>query len=322
MDYKDYYKILGVAKSASQEEIKKAYRKLAMKYHPDKNKDDKKAEERFKEIGEAYEVLKDPEKRKRYDQLGANWKQYAGAGAGGYDFSQFRNGSSNGGSYFFESDLGDIFGGSGHGFSDFFNAFFGNTDSGMGGGFSGFSHGARSHSGQKGRDYKVEMEISLAEAYQGASRIINIQGKKLRTSIKPGSFDGQELRIRGKGGQAYNGGAPGDIYIKIKVKPEPGYELKGQDIIYKVDVDLYTAILGGKVVLNTVAGNMNINIPKGTQPGNKLRLKGKGMPAFGNNGNAGDLYVLINVEIPRNLSEDELKIFRKLKSTKAKHTVY
>ncbi len=319
MDYKDYYKILGVAKSASQDEIKKAYRKLAMKYHPDKNKDDKYAEDRFKEIGEAYEVLKDPDKRKKYYQLGSNWKQYAGSGAGGYDFSQFRNGSPFGGSYSFDGNLGDIFGGGGHGFSDFFNAFFGGAGSGMNGGFSGFNQGAGS---PKGQDYKVELEISLAEAYSGTTRILNVDGKKLRTSIKPGSFNGQELRIRGKGGSAYNGGTPGDIYIKIKVRNEPEYDVNGQDVTYKADVDLYTAVLGGKIELNTIAGKMNINIPKGSQSGSKLRLKGKGMPAFGKTGNAGDLYIQINVVIPRDLSEEELKLFKKLKAVMKKHVFH
>ncbi len=317
MEYKDYYSILGVSKSASQDEIKKAYRKLAVKYHPDKNKGDKQAEDRFKEIGEAYEVLKDPEKRQKYDQLGANWNQYqnTGPGAGGYDFSQ-----SNGGSFYYDGDIGDIFGGGENDFSDFFNAFFGDMG-GMKGGrmsdrFSGFNSRAAS---QRGEDYQAEMEISLAEAYSGTTRIINVNGQKLKTTIKPGVHDGQELRIKGKGGQAYNGGTPGDIYIKLKIIPDSRYELQGNDLIYKTHVDLYTAVLGGKIEVNTLASKLSLNVPKGSQPGTKLRLKGKGMPLFSKPGNFGDLFVQLSVSIPRNLSEEELDLFRKLKALHSKN---
>ncbi|MDD2312417.1 MAG: J domain-containing protein [Petrimonas sp.] len=324
MDYKDYYKILGVSKSASQDEIKKAYRKLAVKYHPDKNKGDILAEERFKEIGEAYEVLKDPDKRKKYDQLGASWKEYqhagAGNGAGGFDFSQF-GGAPGGGSFYYEGDIGDMFGGGGNGFSDFFNAFFGGMG-GMGGsrmsnGFSGFNTRTAS---QKGSDYQAEMNITLAEAYSGTTRILTVNGQKLRATIKPGAYDGQELRIKGKGGQGYNGGTPGDIYIKLKIVPDSNYELQGNDLIYKANVDLYTATLGGKIEVNALAGKLSLNVPKGSQPGSKLRLKGKGMPVFNKPGISGDLYVQLNVNIPRNLSEEEIDLFRKLKGLENKRT--
>jgi curved DNA-binding protein len=311
MEYKDYYKTLGVTKNASQDEIKKAYRKLAVKYHPDRNKDDQQSEERFKEIGEAYEVLKDPDKRKKYDQLGVNWKDYEDAGAGGFDPSQFRGASPGGRSYYFEGDMDDIFGGTGDGFSDFFNAFFRDFgNSRMSGGYQGFGKRAPS---RKGDNYRAEMEISLAEAYAGTTRILNINGQKLRATIKPGAYNGQELRIRGKGGEGYHGGTPGDVHIKLKIKSDPNYELKGHDLIYKTNIDLYTAVLGGKIELNTLAGKLSLNVPKGTQPGSKLRLKGKGMPVFGKPDEAGDLYVQLNVSIPRNLSEEEVNLFRKLK---------
>ena len=323
MEYRDYYKILGVAKSASQDEIKKAYRKLAIKYHPDKNKGDQQAEERFKEVGEAYEVLKDPEKRKKYDQLGANWNQFQHADAGGPDFSQFRGASPGGGRYYYEGDVGDIFGEQGSGFSDFFNAFFG----GMGGsrqsrGFSGFGSqtGFNSQGGsQKGSDYQAEMEITLAEAYAGTSRILDINGQKLKANIKPGAYDGQELRIRGKGGKGRGGGTPGDIYVKLLIRPDPRYAVQGRDLIYKANIDLYTAVLGGKIEIPTLAGKLGLTVPKGSQPGSKLRLKGKGMPVFGKSGHAGDLYVQLNVNIPRDLSEEELKLFSKLKGLRKKH---
>ena len=323
MEYRDYYKILGVAKSASQDEIKKAYRKLAIQYHPDKNQGDKQAEDRFKEVGEAYEVLKDPEKRKKYDQLGANWDQFQHADAGGSDFSQFRGTSPGGGAFYYEGDMGDIFGEQGSGFSDFFNAFFG----GMGGsrrtgGFTGFNSqtGFNSRTAtQKGSDYQAEMEITLAEAYAGTSRILDIDGQKLKANIKPGAFDGQELRIRGKGGKGRGGGTPGDIYVKLKIKPDPRYAVQGRDLIYKASIDLYTAVLGGKIEIQTLAGKLGLTVPMGSQPDSKLRLKGKGMPVFGKPGHAGDLYVQLNVNVPKDLSEEERKLFSKLKGLRKKH---
>ncbi|MFW5755437.1 MAG: DnaJ C-terminal domain-containing protein [Tangfeifania sp.] len=317
MDYKDYYKILGVSKNASQEEIKKAYRKLAVKYHPDKTQGDKKSEDRFKEIGEAYEVLKDPEKRKKYDQLGANWKQYEnagyGGGTGGFDFSQFGGQAPGGGSFYYEGDMEDIFGGSGGGFSDFFNAFFG----GGGRSQSGFSGRQQP---RKGQDLQAEMEISLYEAWHGTSRILNVNGKKLRVNIKPGSYDGLELRIKGKGGPGSSGGPDGDIFIKIRVQPDNNYKIDGNNLILKTDVDLYTAVLGGKKEIQTFAGKLNVPIPKGSQSGSKLRLKGKGMPVYNQPGVHGDLYVQLNVVIPKNLSPEEIKLFKKLQELRNKHT--
>ena len=315
MDYKDYYNILGVSKNASQEEIKKAYRKLAVKYHPDKTKGDKQSEERFKEIGEAYAVLRDPEKRKKYDQLGANWKQYenSGYGGGGFDFSQFGGQSQGGSSFHFEGDMDDIFGGAGGGFSDFFNAFFG----GRGGTQSGFS--GRAQRPQKGQDLQADMEISLYEAYHGTSRILNVHGKKLRVNIKPGSYDGLELRVRGKGGQGIAEGPNGDIYIKVRVQPDDNYKIDGSNLILKTDVDLYTAVLGGKTEIQTLAGKLNVLVPKGSQSGSKLRLRGKGMPVYGKPGQHGDLYVQLNIVIPKNLSREEINLFKKLKELRNNH---
>jgi curved DNA-binding protein len=310
MKFKDYYKILGVSKSASQDEIKKAYRKLAMKYHPDRNAGNKEAEEKFKEIGEAYEVLRDPEKRKKYDQLGANWKQYqnVGYGSGDFGFSNFGGASPGGGStFYYEGDLGDIFGSSAEGFSDFFRSFFGGTRRGDRSGFS------NKQNVRRGNDLQTEIEITLAEAYSGTIRILNVDGEKLRVKTKPGAYTGQELRIRGKGELGSNGGQRGDIYIKIKVLPDARYSVNGNDLIRKTDIDLYTAVLGGNVEIDTFAGRLNVKVPAGSQNGSKLRIRGKGMPVYGKPGLAGDLYVQLNVIIPRNLGTEELNLFKKLK---------
>jgi curved DNA-binding protein len=310
MKFKDYYKILGVSKSASQDEIKKAYRKLAMKYHPDRNAGNKEAEEKFKEIGEAYEVLRDPEKRKKYDQLGANWKQYqnVGYGSGDFGFSNFGGASPGGGStFYYEGDLGDIFGSSAEGFSDFFRSFFGGTRRGDRSGFS------NKQNVRRGNDLQTEIEITLAEAYSGTIRILNVDGEKLRVKTKPGAYTGQELRIRGKGELGSNGGQRGDIYIKIKVLPDARYSVNGNDLIRKTDIDLYTAVLGGNVEIDTFAGRLNVKVPAGSQNGSKLRIRGKGMPVYGKPALAGDLYVQLNVIIPRNLGTEELNLFKKLK---------
>ncbi len=309
MQYKDYYSVLGVSKDASQEEIKKAYRKLALKYHPDKNPGDKKAEERFKEIGEAFEVLKDPAKRKKYDQLGKDWKQYERAGygeGGGFDWSQF--GGRRGSTFQFEGDLGDFFGSAGGGFSDFFNAFFGDT--GMGAeATTGFG---RRTGPVKGTDLQAEVQVSLHEVYSGTTRTFKVDDEKLRIRIPPGVRNGQELRIRGKGGKGKAGGQRGDIYLKVRIMPDPMYTLEGNSLIREVPVGLYTAVLGGKIQLETPAGKVNLTIPKGSQSGKLLRLKGKGLPVYGKSGQNGDLLIRLNVHIPQDLSKEEEKLFKKL----------
>jgi len=305
MDYKDYYKILGVSKNASADEIKKAYRKLAVKYHPDKNPENKEAETRFKEISEAYEVLRDPEKRKKYDQLGSNWNQFQGADAGGFDFSQFGGGRKGKSRSYFSGNMDDLFGDSDSGFSDFFNAFFG--------GFGGSSEGFRQQAQQaKGKDLRSELTISLSEAYHGTSRLLNINGQRIKINIKPGAYNGQELRIKGKGGKGRNGGPDGDIYLTINVQPGKNYSINGNDLVMQTDIDLYTAVLGGKININTLSGKLNINIPKGTQNGTKLRVKGKGMPVYGKSETFGDLFLQLNILIPTNLSKKEEELFRQL----------
>ena len=305
MDYKDYYKILGVPKSASQADVKKAYRTLAKKYHPDKTKGDKAAEEKFKDISEAYEVLSDDEKRKQYDQLGSNWRQYQNTG--GYGGRQEQYGGHGGGGFRgFEGD--DMFGG---GFSDFFQQFFG----GGGGGFGQQQGGGRRGHAQapKGQDYEAEMEITLQEAFHGTSRLLNLHNQQLRITTKPGVADSQVLRIKGKGAQAGGGGTPGDLYIKVYVKPDPHFERNGNDLYTTLATDIYTAILGGEAHVQTLTGQLKLKIPAGTQPDKTLRLRGKGMPVYGKPDQHGDLYVKINVQLPAHLSPEEKELFQRLR---------
>jgi len=274
---------------------------------PIKNENDKKAEEKFKEIGEAYEVLKDPQKRKKYDQLGANWKNFQGAGGSrAYDFGGFGNGSSH-----FDQDLGDMFGGGG--FSDFFNQFFGGGRRRRSTGHTHFN------SGMKGQDLEGTVEISLEEAYAGTQRVINVEGKKLRINLKAGIQDGQKLRLRGKGAQSPTGGQAGDLFIKINIKPRPGFTRKGNDLYIEQDVDVFTAVLGGKVNVQTLKGNVNINVPAGTDSGKKLRLKGQGMPDYNNNTIKGDLYVQLKIKTPKNLTKKEKKLFSQLHELQKQH---
>lgn len=293
MEYQDYYKILGVDKKASQEEIKKAYRKLAVQYHPDKNQGNKQAEEKFKLINEAYEVLSDPEKRKKYDELGENWNRYGQQGQ-----------SQPGGGYHYEGDFSDFFGGNGGSFSDFFETFF-NT---------GSRKKSRSRAQHKGQDYETEIEFSLEEAYHGASRIVQLQNEKLRITIKPGAYDGQLLRIKGKGAPGAGSGHHGDLYVRIRIGPHPAFVRKNDDLHTAQTIDLYTAVLGGDSIIETFAGKLKVKIPAGSQNGSTIRLKGKGMPVYGHAGKHGDLYLQIQVKVPVTLSKEERELFEKLRS--------
>lgn len=301
MDYKDYYKILGVDKGASQADIKKKFRKLAIKYHPDKNPDNAAAEAKFKEVNEAYEVLGDPEKRKKYDELGANWKQYeqfqrAGGGRGGQR------------TYQYSGDFSDMFGGGG-GFSDFFNSFFG------GGGFSGTGSAFSQDSpfgSQRRRSAAVNTQatlpLSFEEAFNGVKKVVQIDGEKIRLNIKAGARDQQKLKVAGKG---RNGG---DLIITLQVGAPVGYEVEGLNLIKKLDVDLYTAVLGGKMDVDTPHGKVSIPIAKGSQSGKKLRLKGKGMPNYDQPNNFGDLIVELQIRVPTKLSQKEVDLFKELQN--------
>lgn len=288
MDFKDYYKILEIDKKATPEEVKKAYRTLAKKYHPDKNLGNKKAEENFKLVNEAHEVLGDPEKRKQYDDLGENWQQN----------QQAYNQQHNQYQRYYQGDQGQDFGD----FSDFFEQF-----------FSGRSRNAGQQRPKKGSDYETEMEISLEEAFSGTSRIIQEGQEKLRVTTKPGAYTDQQFRIKGKGARGSGDGNRGDLFVRIKVRPDNKYVRKGNDLYQTVTINLYDAVLGNDIVVDTLSGKLKIKISPGTQNGKTIRIKGKGMPIYERPEYFGDLYLLLNVQIPEKLSEKQRKIFEELK---------
>jgi len=312
LEYKDYYKILGVDKKASQDEIKKAYRKLALKYHPDKNPDNKEAEERFKLMNEANDVLSNPEKRKKYDTLGENWQHFQQGGGQQQGQSPFGSaGGPQGQSNHYEGDLNDLFGKQGQGgandYSDFFESFFGSRTSG------GRSSAGASGRPFKGQDFESEVEITLEEAFQGTSRILQLENEKLRITTKPGAYDGQLLRIKGKGGKGSTAEHHGDIYIRVRIKPHHLYQRSGDDLYTSHELDLYTALLGGETIVLTLQGDVKVKVPAGIQNGKTIRIKGKGMPVYGKADVQGDLYVKWRVSIPVDLSEEERKLFEELR---------
>jgi curved DNA-binding protein len=311
MEFRDYYKILGVEKSAAQDEIKKAYRKLAMQYHPDRNPDNKSAEEKFKEITEAHEVLSDPEKREKYDSLGANWKRYQNSGKGFDDFfSQFggRRSSGRGNSFEFSGDLKDLFGNM-SGFSDFFDGFFGGSK-------GGFNRTAAKN--QKGQDLEATLYIPLEEAYNGATKEILISNKKLRINIEPGTNDGTKLRLKNQGGDAAGRGVKGDLYLTIKIEKHPFYELEGEDIYYDLDIELYTAALGGKKRITLInSKTINLEIPEGTDSGKIFRVGNFGLKKPGATNGRGDLYIRIKVETPKNLNKKEKELIKELQKLRS-----
>jgi DnaJ-class molecular chaperone len=320
MEFKDYYQTLGVTKSASDKEVKQAFRKLARKFHPDVNPGDKSAEARFKEINEAYEVLGDPEKRKKYDELGANWRMYEQAQEQGQPFGSpygFGGGPGQGGAWTInmgggpggyrtmtQEEMQELFGNEDP-FSDFFRTFFG----GGGGGprEPGRARG-RSRS-QKGQDIEHEVELTLEEAYHGATRRMSIKegghARSVDVRIPVGVKDGSRVRAAGEGAAGSNGGAAGDLYLRVRVRPHPVFERKGDDLYTHVPVPVTTAVLGGEAQVPTITGSVRLKIPEGTQNGQVFRLKGHGMPQVGRPDDRGDLYATIDVQLPRALTKDQ-----------------
>ncbi len=306
MEYKDYYKILGVERSASDQEIKKAYRKLAMKYHPDRNQGDKLSEDKFKEINEAYQVLSDSSKKSRYDQLGDSYFNYqqGGGSPGGFNWEQWYAAGQpgSGGRRVQVGDIGDLFGGAG-GFSDFFRMIFGD----LGGG--GFTSTGRSPTRQsQPRAVEQPIQISLMEAYVGTTRTIQFGNKKLEVKIPKGAKTGTKVRVPA----GSTAGMEMDILLVVEVLPDQRFERKDTSLYTDVTVDLYTAILGGQVNVNTPGGSVLLTIPPGTQPGQTFRLASRGMPALKPPAVQGDLFVRVRVTIPKDISEEDKKIFNTL----------
>ena len=330
MQFRDYYATLGVAKTATDKELKQAYRKLARKHHPDVNPGDKGAEAKFKEINEAYEVLGDPEKRKKYDELGANWRMYEQAQqqGGGAPFGGFGGAGGSGGEgnawtinmggpggyrTMSEDEMRDMFG-TENPFSDFFNAFFGGGGAAAG---EPRTRGGRAARSQKGRDVEHEVELTLEEAFHGATRRISIkQGGHARTvdvRIPAGVKEGSRVRVHGEGEAGANGGAAGDLFLRVRVKPHAIFERRGDDLYTKVALPLTTAVLGGEAQVPTIAGSVRLKVPETTQAGQVFRLKAHGMPVIGQADARGDLYATADVQLPRALTKDQRTHFEALK---------
>jgi curved DNA-binding protein len=326
MEFKDYYQTLGVAKTASAKELKQAYRKLARKHHPDVNPGDKAAEARFKEINEAYEVLGDPEKRRKYDELGANWRMYeqaqqaggqgwpgGGAGPGPGGAWTINMGGPGGYRTMTEEEMQDLFGNEDP-FSDFFRTFFGGGAGARETG--GRTRQARAPRSQKGRDIEHEVELTLEEAYHGATRRISIkQGGHARSvdvRIPVGVKDGSRVRAAGEGESGANGGASGDLYLRVRLKPHPVFERDGKDLRAKVALPVTTAVLGGEANVPTITGSVRLKIPETTQNGQVFRLKGHGMPAVGRSDDRGDLYATAEIQLPRSLTKDQRQHYEAL----------
>jgi curved DNA-binding protein len=295
MAFIDYYEILGVKKTATPEEIKKAYRKLARKYHPDINPDDENAKLKFQQLNEAQEVLTDPEKRKKYDKYGENWKhgeeyekarqargqqQYQGGGGQGrQDYSgNFDDGQ----------------------FSDFFGSMFGNRSGG----------GRRSM--YRGQDYNATLNLTLKEASTTHPQTFTINGKSVRITINAGVANGQKIKLKGYGSDGTNGGPAGDLFLTFDIANDPLFRREGNNLYIAFDLDLYTAVLGGEVTVPTLDGQVKLKVKPETQNGTKVRLKGKGFPAYKVEGSFGDLYVTYNIKIPINLTENQKALFQQL----------
>lgn len=306
MEYKDYYKTLGVAKGATEKEIKAAYRKLARKHHPDVNPGNKDAEARFKEVNEAYEVLGDEEKRKRYDELGANWNAYSRGGPRGQPWP-------GGGVRIEYEDLG----GAG-GFSDFFRTFFGGGGGfgGFGGGFPGFERGEEASS--PAADAEGEVELTLAEVFRGTTREVTVGGSRRRVEVKipPGVREGSRVRVAGEGGKG-TGGGRGDLYLRVRIAPDPTFERKGDDLLTSVHVPLTSAVLGGEAQVRTLEGPVGIKVPAGTPAGQVFRLRGHGLPRLGKRGERGDLLATLAVDLPRTLTARQKELFEELRRSGA-----
>lgn len=313
MAYIDYYKILGVDKTATQDDIKKAFRKLARQYHPDLNPNDANAKEKFQAINEANEVLSDPEKRKKYDEYGENWK-HADEFEAQRKAYQNQQGSGGGdGEYWYSTDGTHFsgfggegmhgFGGNGSGFSDFFEELFGHRGAGA---------GREAHGAFKGQDIQGELQLTLREAATTHKQTFSVNGENLRITVPAGIANGQIIKLKGHGGKGVNGGPDGDLYITFNIADDPVFRRKDNDLYTDVNIDLYTAVLGGEVTVNTLDGQVKLKVRPGTQNDAKVRLKGKGFPIYKQDGTYGDLIVTYHVTIPTTLTDKQKDLFRQL----------
>jgi len=293
MEFIDYYKVLGIDKNASDEDIKKAYRKLARKLHPDLNPNDKDAHQKFQQINEANEVLSDPEKRKKYDTYGKDWQHAE-------QFEQQKRSreqsQQTGGRQFYnEGDAGD--------FSSFFESMFGGS-------------GRSSQAKFRGQDYNAELKLNLTDALNTHQQTLTVNGKNIRITIPAGIENGQIIKLKGYGAPGVNGGPAGDLYISFVIAPHPSYKRLGNDLYTTVKIDLYTALLGGETTIDTLTGKVKLTVKPETQPGTKIRLKGKGFPVYKKEGETGDLYITYEVQLPVNLTEEQKKLLTELSKLK------
>ncbi|WP_338874351.1 J domain-containing protein [Spirosoma sp. SC4-14] len=303
MDFVDYYSVLGVPKTASDDEIKKAYRKLARKLHPDLNPNDPEANKKFQQLNEANEVLGDPEKRKKYDQYGKDWQHADQIEEARRQQQQYRQqyGQSQGptGDYDFSSGFG------GEDFSDFLSSLFGQEG------------GPRSGGRQttfRGQDYQAELHLNLRDAYTTHKQTLTVDGKNIRITVPAGIENGQKIKLAGYGAPSVNGGPNGDLYITFVIAEDSRYKRKGNDLYVDEEIDLYTALLGGEKVIETLSGKVKVTVPPETQSGTKVRLKGKGFPVYKQESSFGDLYVQWQVKLPTNLTDEQKELFRKIAS--------
>ena len=292
MDFVDYYKILGIDKSATTKDIKNAYRKLARKHHPDLNPNDKDAKKNFQLINEANEVLSDPEKRKKYDQYGSDW-QHAEEFEKQKQYQQQTTGSHG------ARNQGAQYGGD---FSDFFESMFG------GGGGGGRSRQMK----YRGEDYTSELHLELVDAYTTHQQTISVNGKKIRITVPAGIENGQTIKISGHGSPGVNGGPNGDLYISFSIANHSVFKRSGDNLYANIDLDLYTAVLGGEMIIDTLSGKVKLKIKPETQNGSKVKLKGKGFPVYKKEGQFGDLFITFSIKIPTNLTDEQKELFTQL----------
>lgn len=300
MDFIDYYKVLGLTKGASEKDIKKAYRKLARKYHPDLNPNDKEAEKKFKQINEANEVLGDSEKRKKYDQYGKDWEQAEA-------FEKAKREGSQSSAFGGEGFEGYNYGGgqSADDFSDFFNTMFGGS-------------GRRSSGRQvkfRGQDYNAELQLGLMDTYTTQKQTLTINNKKIRITIPAGVEDGQTIKIAGHGGPGVNGGPNGDLFITFSIVNNTDFKREGDNLYKTEEISLTKAVLGGEITISTFTGIVKLNVKPNTQNGTKVKLKGKGFPKYKKEGQFGDLFVTYSVKIPTNLTPRQKELFEELAKT-------